>query len=283
MAEKKNNGTYAAAGKKAYETKVGMEAYGRAGRNPQMKGIVHEILYKDKLTMNPSNLANGSRATLSKSTTAVRDDVLLMKEGTVVGRSQLKDTVSNSGISKTVQQAVSKKYVRTELKGTIETVQQYEQKVSKLVQQGKTAPQKMTSTGISSETTSRIAAETIGGKVSATALGNVARSAGVAGAALSGGIEIISAGAKLIEGEIDKSEFAGRVVKETVGGGISAAAASTVATAVSATAASALAATTAPVWIAPALGLGALVAVGSAVKGLSDGVFEGMEDLFWWL
>lgn len=280
MEEKRNNGTYAAAGEKAYEAKAGLEAYERAGRNPQLKGIVHEVLYKDKLSMAPENLIKGAKGTLSKSTTAVRDDVLLLEKGSVIGRSQLKDTVSNSGISKTVEQAISKKYVGTELKGTIETVQKYESKVSNLIKQGKSAPQKMSSTGISSETTSRIAAETIGGKITAASLGNIARSSGIAGAAVSGGIEVISSGMKLIDGEIDGSEFAGRVAKETIGGGVSAAAAGTAATAVSAAAATALAATTAPVWIAPALGLGVCLAVGSVAKEIADSF---LEDIFWWV
>ena len=86
MAYDKNHqaGAAAAAGRSAYETKVGVEAVVRSGgKNPQLKGVVHEILYRDSLTMAPKNLASGAKGALSKSVTAVRDDVLLKQGGSV--------------------------------------------------------------------------------------------------------------------------------------------------------------------------------------------------------
>lgn len=265
-----NYGVGVAVGRKTYEAKAGIEAYKRAGNNPQLKGIVHEVLYKDAQTVNPNNFFNGVTGTLSKSTTAVRDDVLLMHGGKVVGRSQLKDTANS--ISKTVKQVSNGKYAGTKLMGTKETVQAYEKAVEKLADKGVNISQKMTSTGISSADTSRIAVETIGGKIAASSIAKVARSSGVAGGAISGGIEVVSAGMDLLKGDIDGGEFAGRVAKETVGGGISAAGGSIAATAVSAGAASALAATTAPVWVPAALGLGAAVAVGCFIKDIWDAI-----------
>ncbi|WP_230398151.1 hypothetical protein [Novisyntrophococcus fermenticellae] len=266
-----NYGTATAIARKTYETKVGMEAFERAGNNPQLKGIVHEVLYKDAQTMNPRNLVNGTKGILSKSTTAVRDDVLLMNNGTVVGRSQLKDTAQS--ISKTIKQASNGKYAGTKLMGTNETVQAYEKAVENLASKGTNVTQKMTSTGISSADTSRIAVETIGGKLSAQSLAKMAGSSGIAGGVISGGIETISAGKDLLEGTIDGEEFVGRVAKETVGGGISAAGGSAAATVVSAGVATALATTTAPVWIPAAVGIGAAVVVGSAIKGIWDSIF----------
>ena len=268
---KKNYGAGVAAGRKAYEAKAGIEAYGRAGNNPQLKGVVHEVLYKDAQTINPNNLVNGVKGTLSKSTTAVRDDVLLMQGGKVVGRSQLKDTANS--ISKTVKQVSDGKYAGTNLMGTKETVQVYEKAVEKLADKGVTISQKMTSTGISSADTSRIAAETIGGKMAASSIAKVAQSSGVAGGAISGGLEVISAGMDLLKGDIDGGEFVGRVAKETVGGGISAAGGSAAATVVSAGAASVLAATAAPVWVPAALGLGVAVVAGSFIKDSWDAIF----------
>mgnify|MGYP001543867907 CR=1 FL=1 len=91
---KNETGAAMAASRSAYEAKGGVEAVLRSGgKNPQLKGVVHEILYRDALTMKPGNLANGARGTLSKSVTAVRDDVLLKQGGAVVGRAQLKDAV----------------------------------------------------------------------------------------------------------------------------------------------------------------------------------------------
>lgn len=261
----KNNGTGTAVARKAYETKVGIEAFNRVGRNPQIKGVVHEVLYKDALNADPKNIINGSKAVLTKATNAVRDDVLLMNGGKVIGRYQLKDTANS--IAKTVKQAASPHYNGTNLMGTVETTAKFGKTVAK---QGGAVTQKMTSTGISSADTSRIAVETIGGKVATGSLAKVASSSGIAGAAISGGIEVISSGKKYIDGEIDGEEFVGKVAKETVGGGVSAAGASAAATAVTAGVASALAATAAPIWVPAAAGIGAAVAVGSAIKGVWD-------------
>ena len=54
------------------------------GKNSQLKGVVHEILYRDSLTVAPKNLASGAKGALSKSVTAMRDDVLLKQGGSVV-------------------------------------------------------------------------------------------------------------------------------------------------------------------------------------------------------
>lgn len=97
-----NNGTAIATARSAYEGKVGIEAVLRSGgKNPQLKSVVHEVLYRDSVTLSPENLLSGTKGILSKSATAVRDDVLTMNAGSVVGRAQLKDTVA--GISKTVK------------------------------------------------------------------------------------------------------------------------------------------------------------------------------------
>lgn len=41
-------GTATAAGRSVYESKVGIEAVARSGgKNPQLKGVVHEIMYRD--------------------------------------------------------------------------------------------------------------------------------------------------------------------------------------------------------------------------------------------
>ena len=51
---KNETGAAMAASRSAYEAKVGVEAVLRSGgKNPQLKGVVHEILYRDALTMKP--------------------------------------------------------------------------------------------------------------------------------------------------------------------------------------------------------------------------------------
>lgn len=268
MENKKTTTTLATGLKEAYESKVGLEAVARVGNNPNLKGIVHEVLVKDACSFNPLNLANGTKAVLTKSTTAVRDDMLLMQAGKVVGRTQLKDTAQS--ISHTVKQVASGKYQGTVLMGTEETVAAYNTEVARAATKGVQITQKMHSSGISSADTARIAGKTIGGKLTGTALANAAKSYGTVGAAISGGIEVLSAGKDLLDGKIDGEEFAGRVVKETVGGGISAAAGGVAATA----AATALAATTAPLWAPAAVGFGAAVIVGSAAKSLWNSIWD---------
>ena len=280
MEQAKNNtqtGTVTAAGRSVYETKVGVEAVVRSGgKNPQLKGVVHEILYRDSLTVAPKNLASGAKGALSKSVTAVRDDVLLKQGGSVVGRAQLKDAVVTA--DKVARQAAGGKYAGTKLMGTKETVAAYEKAAANLAKNGTKVTQKMTSTGISSADTSRIAAQTIGGSLKATQLGKAALTSGVTGAVLSGVIETASSGVKLVNGDIDGGEFAANVAQEAVGGYLAAAGGSAAATAAGIGAATLLAGSTAPLWVPGAVAVGAAVAAGSVVKSVWDIVAEGIRD-----
>lgn len=270
---RQNTGAVTAAGRSAYETKVGVEAVVRSGgRNPQLKGVVHELLYRDSININPRNIARGTKATLSKSATAVRDDVLTMRGGSVVGRAQLKDTVA--GIGKTVRQASSGKYAGTRLLGTKETVRAYNKATASLAKNGTGVTKKMASTGVSSKDTSRIAAQTIGGALEGASIAKTALSSGAAGAVISGGYAAVTSGAKLAKGQINGKEFVGTVAKETVGGGLSAAAGSVAATVVGAGAATVVAGTTAPVWVPGALAVGSAVAVGTAAKEGWDRIWD---------
>lgn len=266
--ERKNQvGTAVAAAKVCSDTKTGMEALARSGgRNPQLKGVVHEIMYKNRYNADPTRIKDGAKAVLSKSPIAVRDDILIKKGGKIIGRAQLKDTPKSIG--KTIQQVQSGHYRGTVLMGTSETTKAY----------GKAAvgkvTQKMTDSGISSTDTARVAAQTIGGKVTVGAVTKAAQSSGCTGAILSGGVAAVSSGRKLARGEISAGECASTIAKETIGGGVSAAAGSSAATVTSTLVAGAVAATTAPAWVPAVAGgvaaFGAACAVGSTAKKLSD-------------
>lgn len=272
---KSNQGSTVATVREAYESKVGLEAVSRAGHNPHLKGIVHEILVKDRINFNPTNILNGTKATMAKSSTAVRDDILLKQGGEIVKRMQLKDTPGS--ITKTVQQVSNGKYTGTNLLGTKETVKAYNAAIEKAATKGVTVTQKMSNSGISSSDTARIATKTLGnsaGKLTTGSVAKVAGSSGVIGGAISGGIELVSSGVKLANGEINGEEFVGNVTKETVGGGLAAAGGSAAATAAAAGAATLLATTAAPVWIPAAIGIGAAVAVGSGIKCLWDSLWD---------
>ena len=79
MSNQNGNAVATAAGvKTAYDSSVAVRAVERAGHNPNLKGTVHEIMRQDRLNINAENLINGKQAVLSKSPTAVRDDIVLL-------------------------------------------------------------------------------------------------------------------------------------------------------------------------------------------------------------
>ena len=187
---KKNIGTNVALIREVAEAKVGVEAAIRAGKCKNLKGVVHETIYKDMQV--PKNLVNNCKTSFSKSPTAVRDDLITRNAANkIVERMQLKDT--SASISKTISQVKNGHYKGSKLMGTKETVKAYEN----AVKNNPAITQKMTSTGVSSKDTARIATKTIGtqaGKLSASAVGRAAASSGAVGAAISGGVEVISSG-----------------------------------------------------------------------------------------
>lgn len=196
-----------------YESKVGAEALARAGKidGAKLKGIVHEVLFKDKL--NIANLLDGKSAVLTRSTTAIRDDVVVKSAGRVVGRFQLKDAPSS--LSKVIKQVKEGKYARTKLVGTVEVAEKY-------AAAGKNV-QKMSSSGISTQTTERIANKALGKMGSVKSILSGTGRAGVIGAVIGCGVSAVMSVGDLIDGNIDKAEFAGRVAKSGVAAGASSA------------------------------------------------------------
>ena len=93
-----------------YLDSVGCESLDRAGNNMQLKGVIHEILFRDKLNLNPVNMWNGKRAMLTRNPHAHAVDVVQMQNGKNVGRYQLKDCTSPAGIRDTLTK-VRTKYV----------------------------------------------------------------------------------------------------------------------------------------------------------------------------
>ena len=258
-----------------YEAKVGLEALARAGRTPQLKGIVHEVMFKDGYNANPVHILQGESAQMTKSATAQMKDIIFMKNGHVHGSAQLKDTISSAGVQKTIEQIKAGHYNKTAVYGTKETAAKVAGKVS----------QKVHSSGISSETTSRIADKALGNMPGMSALGAAARSGGVMGAAFGAGIEAISSGIDVVNGEKDLSDAAVDVAAAGIKGGVTgapaamagSAAAGAAGAAVTAltggaalTGAAAVAVTAAPIVV----GLGAACLVGSVVSDIWDSIFD---------
>lgn len=273
MANKKNTNLGVVANE-GYEAATALRAMERAGQNPQLKGVVHEIMFCDKY--NAQNILTGNRAALTSSPVAQVKDVVMTNGGRVVGHAQLKDVVSSSGIRKTAEQINSGKYGRTAVYGTEETVKNLA---------GKTT-QKVHSSGISSNTTSRIADKALGRMPTLSGLSTAAKSGGVAGAAIGAGIEAISSTIDVLDGKktvgdavIDvggaaakggitgaASAAAGSAVAGMTGAAISSAVGTGVGAAIVSTGAGAAAVAAAPV----VAGFAAACAIGSFVSSIFD-------------
>ena len=183
-------------GNEAYDASVIVRALDRAGRCSQLKGHIHEIMYSD--LYNLANVLNGNRARLTRSVIApVKDVIATGRNGRVVMHGQFKDTISNSGAHKTARQIMSGKYRKTTVYGTEETARE----VNRILDKVGKAKQRVKSSGISSKTTSRIANKALGKTPTWAAVGSAAKAGGLAGAAISGGIEAVSSIYDVINGE----------------------------------------------------------------------------------
>lgn len=274
---KKTQNKIAVFTREAYEDSVGARALVRAGQCPNLKGHVHEVMYCDKINTNPVNIVKGNHAQLTKSSVAKMKDVIVKnRQGKIVSHAQLKDTMSQSSIAKTAKQINAGHYNKTRVLGTKETTARLAGKTS----------QKVHSSGISSETTQRVADKALGRMPSLSSVGSAAKSGGVAGAAIGAGIEAISSISDVIDGKKDAADavvdIAGAGIKGGVTGAASAAAGSVAAgaagavtTAVASTAIGGAAAATAVGSVAVAaaplvVSFGVACAVGSFISSLFD-------------
>lgn len=243
-----------------YEGSVNARVVERAGNlaSSQSKGIAHEIMYADKLNVTRPELGVTK---LSTKTNAVRDDLVSVKDGVVKYRAQLKDTVSSSGVNKTVTQGMNGKYQGTNFMGTKETTELYNAATKN------TAAQKMSSTGISSKDTSRIT-ESFSGKM--TSLENIAHNSTRAGSF--GAVANVAVGA--VE-DIVNSESGDEMLAHAAATVATSATAAGIAS-VPALAAAPLVAVAAPV----AAGIVAATVAGKVVMDATDGeVKEVLEDI----
>jgi len=262
-------------GKHGYEQSVIYRAMQRAGANPHLKGHIHEVLVQDM--RNARNLITGSGATtqLTKSTTATTVDLVTTKGGKVIERIQVKDVTSKSGIDKLVKQCAEGKYRSAQLVGSEETAQAFNKAAEKAG-----ISKRMTSTGVSSKTTESLAqrAGATGSGSLGSAIGQAAKSGGVAGAVVGGGIELVKECIDLAKGTAEPMEVAGRVVKASAKGGVSGAAAGAAATAAGAGAAAVVSALGMTGVAASAVTIAAPVAAAVGVGYLATKAFDGICD-----
>ena len=164
--------------KTAYEGSVITRAAARAGRNPHLKGHIHEILVKD--ARNLRNVFNGSHTELTKSTTAKCVDLVTTRGGKVIERIQVKDVTSSAGVRKIVDQVASGKYRSAHLVGSEETAEMVNAALKKAG-----LSKRMASSGVSSDTTTALAqrAGAAGSGSLSGAMLSAAKTGGAAGAA----------------------------------------------------------------------------------------------------
>ena len=199
---------------------IGREAAERAGRGPQLKGIVHEVAFKTKLNADPLRAFQGKTTHLTASSTARWVDAYTQKAGRIHERFQLKDCESTSGLRDLQNRLDAGAYRNTRLVGTEETAAGW---------QARGGARTMESSGISSRRTTRVA-ENAGAKVRTadTLAGNLRDIGGMAGsAALLGGVfggvgEAASSLSEVRRGDITGGEYAGRIASATAVSGATA-------------------------------------------------------------
>jgi len=134
-----------------YFDAIGREALKRAGgSNPQLKGHVFEMLWRDKRNLDLANRLNGNTAMLTRNPQAHAVDVVEMQDGKCTSRWQCKDVTSPGGMAKLRAEVRKGHYRSAKLVGTTETARKYNAGL-------KPGDKPMMDSGISSNRTGRIA------------------------------------------------------------------------------------------------------------------------------
>ena len=259
------------ASKHIYEATVKARAISRAGNCNNLNGHILEIMGADKTNLNP---LNGLKETLTRSKTATAVDSVVKNGKTIVHRIQYKDTAKSIG--DTVRRVKNGQYNSVTLKGTSETAKVFNEYAKK-----HGINKTMHDTGISSNTTKALARSCGAAKQVSLlkAAGSAAKSGGMVGGAVAGGISLISNTIAVANGEKDFGDAACEVVKDTAGGALSGAGAAAAATATGAGVATAIAGTaiagtaigTACVVAAP---VAVAIGVGCLISGIWDAIFD---------
>lgn len=246
-----------------YQGSVARRALQRAGHCKNLKGHVLEIYYKDRYNADVRNILAGRRAYLTKSPTAVRDDLVVKQGEHIVKRFQCKDTLSDAGVRDTVKRIREGQYSRTNVVGTRETAEAVNRSVEK--GKAKTAT-RVRDSGISSKTTELIACQANGANPlkHLDLVGRHAGSMAKGGAIVGGAASIVRNGKDVVKRRQDLDEAVVHMACDT--GKTAASSAVTGAVDVSVTMAVATVPPLAPV--AKPIGIAAGMAAGAAVDAL---------------
>lgn len=258
-------------GKHLYEASVKARALRNAGGCNNLNGHILEVMGADKTNLNPFN---GMHETLVKSRTAHAVDSVVTKGGKIVQRVQYKDTAKSIG--DTVRRVKDGQYNSVTLKGTSETAKAFNRYAEK-----HGIAKRMQDTGISSDTTKSLARSCGAAKQVplARAAGLAAKSGGVVGGVVSGGISAITNTIAMMNGDKDPGDALGCIAKDTAGGALSGAGSAAAATVTGAAVASAVAGTaiagtvvgTACVVAAP---VAVAIGVGCAISSIWNAIWD---------
>lgn len=268
--EGKKLGLGAEVTREVYESSVVSRMAGRAGAySPKgAPGNALEIMANDKCNL--GNILKPDTVTkLTKSSTATQVDAVTMKAGQVVERIQYKDTVSPSGVTKTINQVKSGKYQQAQLRGTIEAAEKYN-----AAAKAEGVTKTMKSTGISHNTTQRVGDKFTKQPLKASCLGDAMKSSALASVGLTAAVEV---GKSIANGDT-VGECAGHVVSKGAENVISTVAATAAAEATASAVGGLLATSAIPVLGPAVAGIGAAVLVGSAVGKVTEGTFDQIGD-----
>lgn len=263
--------TTAAATQSTYEAKVISEAVDRVGGCNQVKGTIHEILFRDSLNANPLRLAKGESARLVTNTTAKTVDLVVMRSGKVVERIQLKDAPAS--VRDLLSQISSGQYNSAQVKVTPETLDALGKHLDKL-KGGKSISSSGVSSGYTEQLGRRAGAPSHPGAATLTkglgrACGNAAKAGAQFGGAVGGGVAVVKGVFDLANGDRNVVEVGKDVAKGTTVGAVSGAAASAAATATGAVAGGAIATGVAAIGLT---GATATVAIAAAPVVVAAGV-----------
>ena len=264
--EGKNLGIGAEVAREGYEASVMYRMAGRAGSHTVKgaPGNALEIMANDK--RNLSNVFKpGTVTKLTKSSTTTQVDAVTMRGGKVVERIQYKDTVSPSGVRKTLDQVSSGKYQGAQLYGTIEAAEKYN-----AAAKAKGVTKTMKSTGISHNTTKRVGDKFTKQPIKAASLGDAVKGSAVSSVGITAGMEVV----KSIANGDSVGECTGHVVSKSAESALSAVAATAAAETTASVATTLLATSAIPVAGPLIAGAGAAILAGMAVGELTDGAFD---------
>jgi len=256
--------------REGYETSVASRMKGRSGASTKngSAGIALEILANDR-----SNVKNilkpNTKTKLTKSPTAKQVDAVTMKDGKVVERIQYKDTVSRSGVKKTLDQVKSGKYRQAQLCGTIEASEKYN-----AAAKAKGVSKRMHSTGISHNTTKRVGDKFTHQLVSPESIGDALKSSVPLSVGITAGTEVVKS---VADGD-SVGECTGHVISKGAESALSTAAATVAAEATASVAGAALASSTIPIAGPLIAGVGAAALTGKVVSEITDGAFDDIGD-----